>query len=282
MKKIAVFICGTFAIFNLMAQFPPRLDDHMWRKKVVSRIDLTEKVNDPLVYAETNIYTKGVYGETHGIVNALINCFHDGKYIGYKPDSLTSPMTYDDFVNSMNQINGGTSSSSSGLGGDESGGDEGGDEGSADDEFGGEETDDSGSSDVVGGSGGDDSRAKNQLIAPLETVLEIIEDRIFDKNRSDMYYDIQYIRLVWIDPSGAVPDKNVICFNYKDVMGCLEDTQWKNRFNDAEYRNMREIVELRLFHSYVVNVSGWEPNNLQQSDLRKNQMVEYEHHLWCY
>lgn len=280
MKRIVFFVCGIFAVYNAAAQFPPRLDDHMWRKKVVSRIDLVEKVNEPLVYAETNIYTKGVYGETQGIVNALINCFHDGKYIGYKPDSLTSPMTYDDFVNKMNQINGSGSSGTTGTGDEVD--PESGDEGETGDEFGGEETDDSGSSDVVGGTTGEDSRAKNQLIAPLETVLEIIEDRIFDKNRSDMYYDIQYIRLVWIDPSGAVPDANVICFNYKDVMACLEDSQWKNRFNDAEYRNMREIIELRLFHSYVVNVSGWEPNNLQQSDLRKNQMVEYEHHLWCY
>lgn len=118
--------------------------------------------------------------------------------------------------------------------------------------------------------------------AAYETALEFIEDRIFDKNRSDMIYDIQFLRLVWVDPGETLPDKNFVCFRYADVLETLEDTQWKNKFNDAEYRNMREIFELRLFSSYIINVSGRGVRTLAESDFRRNQLVEFEHHLWCY
>lgn len=270
-------------------RIPPRMEDHFWRRKVVNRIDLTEKINEPLVASEQmSLYGPtaygGAYGERNGVVQALVNGLKSGKYLAYDPDSLTKSLTYDDVVKKAQAQEGG----GSGGGDDWDSGDEGFDDFSAEEDFG---SDDFGGD----GEGGDDLEGDTDpfaagasadegdfSLAAYETVIQFIEDRIFDKNRSDMVYDIQYIQLVWIDPSETLPDKNFVCFKYSDILETLEDTQWKNKYNDAEYRNMREIFELRLFNSYIINVSGRGVRTLEESDFRRNQLVEFEHHLWSY
>lgn len=269
------------------SRIPPRKDDHFWRRKVTSRIDFAEKINEPFTYTElTSLYSSPDYGETQGIVVALINGLKSGKFLAYDPDSLNKPLTYPEVVKIAQKIEGtedsGWDDSGDGFDDFDAGGDFGDfDDGGDDwgDEFGG---DDLGEGDTDPfGAAAVESNADFE-IAPYETVMEFIEDHIFDKNRSDMVYDIQYLRLVWIDPGETLPDKNFICFRYSEVLGTLEDTQWKNKFNDAEYRNLREIFELRLFHSYILDVSGRGSRSLEESDFRRNQLVEFEHHLWSY
>lgn len=297
MKKvafIALFIFLGGMIFEVAAQIPgaripPRKDDHFWRRKVTNRIDLLEKINEPLTYSELpSLYSSPDHGETQGIVVALINGLKSGKYLAYDPDSLNKPLTYPDVVKIAQKIEGSGASEDDFFGEDDgfddfdAGGDFGGDDfGDFGDDFGDFEGDSDpfGSEDALSDGGGSDSDFD---ISPYETVLEFIEDRIFDKNRSDMVYDIQYIRLVWIDPGETLPDVNFVCFKYSDLLDVLEDTQWKNKFNDAEYRNMREIFELRLFHSYILDVSGSSVRKLEDADFRRNQLVEFEHHLWSY
>ena len=119
-------------------------------------------------------------------------------------------------------------------------------------------------------------------IAPLESCIELIGNRIFDKNRSTEINDIKYIRLVWVDPGETLPDKNFVCFKYSDIVETLEQTRWANRFNDAEDRNLREIFEQRIFNEYVINVSGQGVRTLPEAQHRANQLLEFEHHLWNY
>lgn len=287
---IALFIFLGGMTMELVAQIPgsripPRKDDHFWRRKVINRIDLTEKINEPLTYAELpGIYGSPDFGETNGIIVALVNGLKSGKYLAYHPDSLNKSLTYEDVVKIAQQIEG------TGDNDDDWGeSDEGFDDFDAGDEFGGDEWgsefDEFGGDDMEGDSdpfaGGDESDSDFE-VSNFESVLEFIEDHIFDKNRSDMVYDIQYLRLVWVDPGETLPDKLFVCFKYSDILETLEDCQWKNKFNDAEYRNMREIFELRLFHSYILNVSGRGVRKLSEADFRRNQLVEFEHHLWSY
>jgi len=268
-------------------RIPPRVEDHFWRRKVINRIDLSEKINEPLVTVESSaMYANPAFGETQGVVVALINGLKSGKYLAYDPDSLNKSLTYDDVVNKAKQIEGSFAADDEWGAADEGGGfdDFEADGDFGDDEFGDFEDDFDMGDDDAGG--GDDlgSAAGNGdfSVAAFESVLEFIEDRIFDKNRSDMVYDIQYVRLVWVDPGETLPDKNFICLKYEDVLETLENTQWKNKFNDAEYRNCRQIFDLRLFSSYILNVSGRGVRTLEESDFRRNQIVEFEHHLWSY
>lgn len=254
---------------------PPRKDDHFQRKMVINRIDLNEKVNQPIVAVQsTSLYGSPEYGETNGLVAALFNGLKSGKYLAYDPDSLNKPLTHQDVMARCQKINGDA--------------DPGGwEDPEFEDPFFEEEE---GLFDIEGDSEGDtdafvtDEAASADAfdVSPYESVLEFIEGRIFDKNRSSEIYDLQYIRLVWVDPGETLPDQNVVCFRYADLLDVLEETQWTNRFNDAEHRNMREVFETRLFHGFITNVSGNGIRTLPESDLRRTQLLEFEHQLWSF
>jgi hypothetical protein len=306
-RLLVFLICGIYNVSVKAQQDPvplpydrdpiraiPRAEDHFWRKKVLSRIDLTEKVNKPLVDDQPKLYTQGAdhFGNNQGLVVALINGFRDGKFIGYDPFMLHKEITFDQFIerckndcgmfkdtlnNPPNTDSPYTGDSSTDLGGD------------FDELFGKDEFKFSEDTlppkqqlqDTMPQEKEKDITLKDQLVN-FETVIELIEDWIFDKNRSAMFYNTQYIRLICIDPSGALPEKAVIAFKYQDVIEVLDDTKYWNRWNDAEHRSIREALELRRFNSYIINLSDHKPNSLPEADYRKQQIIEFEHNLWSY
>jgi hypothetical protein len=71
-------------------------------------------------------------------------------------------------------------------------------------------------------------------------------------------------------------------FRYKDIIPVLEQAQWKNRYNDAAYLTFKEVFDLRLFHSFIIDVSGNGAKSLQEAEYRRQKLVEFEHHLWSY
>lgn len=265
------------------SRIPPRVEDHFWRRKVVNRIDLGEKINLPLTEVElSDMYSKTPFPERRGIVVALLNGLKSGKFGAYSPDSLNKFLTWEDVQKIAADLEGQVSSLD-----DEDSGDDFGDDFSSDEDMGSEdemvgEDDFGGENDSDPFSGGKNTSDFPFQTTSFESLLDFIEDRIFDKNRSDMVYDIQYLRLVWVDPAEVLPEKSFICFKYSDILETLENTMWKNKFNDAEYRNLREIFELRLFQSYILNVSGRSSQTLDDAEYKRNQLVEFEHHLWSY
>ncbi len=313
MKKVILLgILSLGFLTQAFAQFPPRIEDHFWRRKVVNRIDLEEKINKPLVEIESGYYrgTDDTLGlpNKDGLVSALFTGLMNGDYPAYDPDTLSVSLTSEDVLDKINRISA-EATSSGGL------------EEEAESEMGMDSGDEFGFPDEEGGSdpfadpfadpfggGGDDPFAgpalgedepeeevkeeeaavavapKNELpdLIPFEMVIQFVEDRIFDKNRSDMVYDIQYIEIIWVDPYGRLPERRLCTFAYDDVIPVLEKTQWKNRFNDAQYRSMREVFEMRLFHSYIIDISGVGIQSLAEAEYRRQQLVEFEHHLWSY
>ncbi|MCX7764440.1 MAG: hypothetical protein N2253_06075 [Bacteroidia bacterium] len=291
--SILTIFCLGLGLQALYAQFPPRVDDHFWRKKVVLTIDLREKLNTPIErgqegyrlytnYSTDPITDKSPYSNREGAIVALLKGFKDGKFVGYSPKNLSQQVSFEDFDARSRRIEAGGEAVDTGeeemAGSDEFGGDE-----FATDEFGGEDL--GGGIDAAPTAEGAATPSAEKGFPYLKyyrTKLRIIEDRIFDKNRSDMYYDMQYLCLVQVDPKGALADEDAVCFRYKDVMDVMDDTQWRNRANDAEDRSMREIIELRRFNGYVTVVSGEESRTLNEAELRRQQMVEFEHHLWTF
>jgi len=306
-RLLVFLICGIYNVSVKAQQDPvplpydrdpiraiPRAEDHFWRKKVMSRIDLTEKVNKPLVYHQPNLYTEGAdhFGNNQGLVEALINGFRDGKFIGYNPDTLHKEITYDQFIQKLKKFTQSPESQSDQQGGQaDTGGELGGDFGDFGD-FGG----DFGDFGDLGFGGGTETQTdqpqdvisqqkqdiNEETRFALETVIELIEDWIFDKNRSAMFYNTQYVRLIYVDPAGVIPDEAVIAFKYQDAFDVLDDTKYQNRWNDAEHRSIREALELRRFNSYIINLSGDSPRSLVEADYRKHQIIEFEHNLWTY
>ena len=288
MKRSLVLV-GLLLVSSLaVAQYAPRPDDHFWRKKVILVLDLREKINEPLVKTQSgSSYVKGSdkrFGtRTQGMINALVEAWQQGKFTAYKADgdSLHRSLTFSEFYANVQKLNGGPAAEATPAetseepteGGEEDFGDFEGDELSGDEAAPAEE----------GGDGvATASTNLNEFLGNLTYRMELVEDRIFDKGRGVMVHDIEYIRLIWVDPDGKTSDRNVVAFKYDDILSVLEETQWKNRFNDAEDRSIREIFDQRLFNGTVASVGLNTPNTLKDADRRRVQMIEFEHHLWSY
>lgn len=131
--------------------------------------------------------------------------------------------------------------------------------------------------------------------------MTIVEDVIFDKRRSRLYYDIQSVTLVWPGDKGQPlgGDLPVCTFKYKDLVQIFrnhpDDAIWFNRYNTAENKNYEEAFLLRLFHGVIQRVEN--PDNMDISEIYSSRpyseqvwareweemkLMEREHNLWEY
>lgn len=274
--KLTAFLLLILAAGQLFAQ-TPRTDDHFWKRKVFYKIDLNEKMNVNLIKPESQLYSKGKYTDTNGMVYSLLEHLQKGDILAYRYDSLSSPMTWNDMLAYQNKMLGCKLPLSENPDEDtDFEPDENVDEPSDVDD----EPNDEMNEAVAENSS--ELSPLQQLVTNSESVIGFIEDRMIDKNKSDTYLDIQYLVVFYSDPSGTFPEEPIACFKYDEVKDLLGNTQYKNRDNDAEQRSIKEIFDLRLFHSFAINLSGYKILDLNESQTRDNQMVQYEHHLWNY
>jgi hypothetical protein len=140
------------------------------------------------------------------------------------------------------------------------------------------------------------------------TAIEIIEDVIFDKRRSRLYYDIQSIG-IWAQKSGSTDINPLAYIWYKDFVNLVDKlshskdlaerdrVMWRNRYNPSENKNFNDAFKLRLFHGIIQKVEN--PDDLTIQRIYENNgrtygesvfarweeemnMMEKEHNLWEY
>lgn len=284
--------------YSAFAQSQPsrRIDDHFWRRRVTLRIDLSDKINKPLTRGNAGFkeYVRGgdpKYGlNTRGMVYALMNAWNSPtpKLVAYNPDTLSQTMDVARFKAKYQKFTGGGAAATSTGGGDEGTSDDSGiDEGElgGDEELGGDDL------------GGDDATPADPKADILKTgvpgesnydamelFMEVVEDRIFDKIQGQMVHTIRFVRFVLSNPDGVPPDENVLAFKFDDpaVQEILNNTQYKNSFNDAEDRSIKEVFDMRLFNGVISSVSGSPSNTLEEAEVRKQQIIAFEHNLWSY
>jgi hypothetical protein len=300
LKHILSFALLAIVGYSAYAQTQPsrRIDDHFWRRRVTLRLDLQDKINKPLTRGNATIrdYVRGgdpKFGlNTRGMVYALMNAWRspNPKVVAYNADTLAKVTDVATFERMYQKFTGGGATATTG-GTDESGGGEG------------DETDlglDGDEGDLDGGldAGADDPAAdpsKADIMKTgtvpgeanydaMELFMEIIEDRIFDKIQGQMVHSIKFVRFVLSNPDGVPPDQNVLAFKYDDpiVQEILNNTQYKNNVNDAEDRSIKEVFDMRLFNGVISGVSGINSNTLEEAEVRKQQIIAFEHNLWSY
>lgn len=282
--------------YNPNSVHPIHEDDIMFKKKLWRRMDLEEKQNRPF-FAFNNQITKHI-----------IEAAEAGILPIYKNDSLKSRMTKEEFLENlenpalkgMNQQDDAWGNAGGG-GADDGWGDSGGgsDDGwGSDDSWGDSGGGDSGSADA--GSGTTASQTIDTKFSPRDvSVLEIVEDMIFDRKRSTMYWDIQAITLI-------IPAKNftsgiyrpVGTFRYKDLVKLFrsmpEEAIWFNPQNSAEHKNLADAFQLRLFKAHITKVANPQDNaivdiydespkqGIMASQWMEYQLMEKEHELWSF
>jgi gliding motility associated protien GldN len=128
--------------------------------------------------------------------------------------------------------------------------------------------------------------------------MEITEDLIFDKNRSQMKHDIKTLSIFF--PADH-PDNikgiqlHVATFSYDELMNLWNSNPqaiWYNPANDSEHKSLTDAFELRLFSSYIIKVSnpndefivdtyGGDPKTgIVASQWEAHKLMEFEHNLW--
>lgn len=243
-----------------------RPEDHLYRRRVMLRMDLQEKINRPIL-GVSGMYMEG----TDGLVQALVEGLQDGEYLAYEPDDLSRALSYDDVLERVRGFD-----------------DEGMPVFSDADWL--EEAEgfiappedswfDTDTADLTG-SLGTTTVATTPDLSNCEETIQVVEDWIFDKNRGEMLHRPKYIELIWTDPNGALPEKKVAVLRFEDVAERLEKTTWNNRFNDAEARNLLEIFSIKLYHAFVIDVSGRGVRSLAESKRRMDALVEWEQYVW--
>ncbi len=138
--------------------------------------------------------------------------------------------------------------------------------------------------------------------------MQVIEDVIFDKRRSRLYYDIQAIGIL-AQKGGSTDISPIGYIKYKEFYNLVEKVShsknmderdlvlWRNRYNPSENRTFVDAFKLRLFHGVIDKVEN--PGDYSITAIYINngrsygesifarweeemKMMEKEHNLWEY
>lgn len=113
-------------------------------------------------------------------------------------------------------------------------------------------------------------------------VLNLMEDVIFDKRRSRLYYDIQAIEMQAFDINTSTY-KSLGWFKYKDIEKVFrnypEKAIWFNRQNTAENKNFADAFLLRLFKGSIYKIEN--PDDETIADTYRNNGRPYYESVWA-
>ncbi len=132
------------------------------------------------------------------------------------------------------------------------------------------------------------------------TMLNIMEDIIFDKRRSRLYYDIQGIELAIPGSKTKTGFNTSLCWiKYKDLEKVFrahpEKAVWFNRYNTAQNKNFADAFLLRLFKGALTKVENPDDETIAQIFINNGRpyreavmamewnemmLMEKEHNLW--
>ncbi len=253
--------------------------DIMWRKRTVRGMDMREKQNEPL------------FSKNREISKLLVEAVKDGRLTPYATDSLDAGriLTLEEFLKKL--VIPGTDDpvvDNQWLP----------EEDNIDDFW--PEDDDSNIDnndeefiDESSVAAGPEYYAAHDLYQ-----LELTEDVVFDKQRSQMKHDIQALTL-FIPADHPLNIRGiqdpVASFSYKELMKVFRHDPraiWYNPYNDAEHRNYADAFDLRLFSSYLIKISnpsdeylvdtygGDQQTGIMASQWKEYELLEFEHNLW--
>jgi gliding motility associated protien GldN len=268
MKKMILIVAGVFSMnafgyaqdgYNPLSVRPVHTSDVMYQKTITRAVDLREKQNQSL------------YARNREITALIINAVQNGVIKAYTNDSLNQQLTIEAFNKKME------SPAVASI-----------------------------STDTVDLylEYGENWREIVALMKEEKYMardfyqLEIKEDVLFNKQKSQVVYDIQSIT-IFIPADHPYNSKGlqvaVASFSYKELAEKLfKDNPkaiWYNVENDKESKNLADAFDLRLFSSYIIKVSNAkdqyltdiyaDPKTAQMASIwAAQELMEKEHNLW--
>lgn len=250
------------------------------------RLDLQDKRNSALaegLLSDNYIATDSPFRYQRGLSAALLQGYKDIRFMGYEPDTLNKPLLYKDFlVRTVKLIDTPLPPDADEL-----------DTMATDMEvqddwdltFSDEMPDIQDAADAQMTSSRETELSSEQAILMTmgySVVIELLEDQIFDKNKSSYIYVPQYVRLVFVSNVNGIGAMPMVAFKYKDIEHLLANTHWRNKHNDAASMNIKDVIRLRIFSSLILNLSGETVYSLKQAERKRRQLLDFEHHLWSF
>ena len=131
-------------------------------------------------------------------------------------------------------------------------------------------------------------------------ILRLVEDVIFDKRRSCLYYDIQAIQIIVPGSKTTTQvDEELGWFKYKDLEKVFRNhpkkAVWFNRLNTAQNKNFADAFLLRLFHGTIRKIENPDDETIFEiyqgngrtyreavwaTEWAELELMEKEHNLW--
>lgn len=114
--------------------------------------------------------------------------------------------------------------------------------------------------------------------------MRLVEDVIFDKRRSRLYYQMQAIQIIipGAETSTQV-DEYLGWFKYKDLEKMFrnhpETAVWFNRQNTAQNKNFADAFLLRLFHGTIWKIEN--PDDATIYDIYRQNGRPYREAVWA-
>ena len=273
--------------YNPNSVRPIHESDQLYKTRVWRRMDLREKQNKPF------------FSENRRITRVILESVMNGTLYPYTNDSCVTRMSKEQFIENISipMDEPGLTEEEKAMGfTDEAA--------TADDGWGDGWGDDSSSSSGQGAEGTEVASApaeESYLFTARDiSVIEIMEDMIFDKERGRQYYDVQSVTLIL--PPENFPNtgllKEVASFRYKDLIRVFQENPdiavWVNPKNDAMHLNLEHAFDLRLFSAHIIKYSNPDDSRIvdmvdgdRRQALLKSLNYEYkllerEHEVWEY
>lgn len=263
--------------------------DQLYKTRVWRRMDLREKQNKPF------------FSENRRITRVIIESVMNGTLYPYTNDSCVTRMSKEQFVENLS-----IPMDEPGLTEEEKAMGFGEEETTSDDDGWGDGWGDESSDSGQGAEGteladADAEAEESYLFTPRDvSVIEIMEDMIFDKERGRQYYDVQSVTLIL--PPENFPNtgllKEVASFRYKDLIRVFQENPdiaiWVNPKNDAMHLNLEHAFDLRLFSAHIIKYSNPDDSRIvdmvdgdRRQALLKSldyeyKLLEREHEVWEY
>ncbi len=123
-----------------------------------------------------------------------------------------------------------------------------------------------------------------EYLARDMNTLRLMEDVIFDRRRSRLYYDIQAIQIIVPGQKTSTGvDEYMGWFKYKDLEKVFrnhpETAVWFNRQNTAQNKNFADAILLRLFHGTIWKIEN--PDDETIDDTYRNNQRPYYEGVWA-
>ncbi|WP_299817823.1 gliding motility protein GldN [uncultured Pontibacter sp.] len=245
--------------------------DVLFKKTVWRKIDLREKQNKPM------------FSQNREITKVIIDAVKSGELVAYRSDSVSTPITREEFLANMTPKESGEQLSEEEIAAG----------------FGQPAQEDDGWGAALGTNATSNAAPiSNEYLPKQLYLLELKENVVFDKKRSRMYHDIQTISLKvpsTLNPLGF--EQTVASFKMSDLVRVFRNNPdvaiWYNAQNDAQHKNLSDAFDLWLFSSYISKISNPGDNDLASiygagkkgllaAQNAAEALIEYEYSLWSY